>query len=57
MTSWLNDSKMIPEKLDTNSLIDRKLILCLTEEGPKYLSADLGNTSGYRNVGYIWYDG
>ena len=57
MRSWLEDSRMIPDGMDTEFLIDRKLVLCLTGEGPKYLSAERTRTSGfYRSVGYNWYD-
>ena len=47
---------MMPEDLATSSTIDRKVILCLTGDGPKYLDAELGKTSALRNVGCTYYD-
>ena len=38
MKGWLSGSTVIPDGLAEESLIDRKLALCLTGEGPKYLS-------------------
>ena len=37
--------------------MDRKLALCLTGDGPKYLCADVAKHSGtFRTVGYIYYN-
>ena len=42
---------------DTENNLDRKLVLVLTGEGPKYFSSDLVKEAGlYRTVGYVWYD-
>lgn len=55
MRSWLNECA--PSGADKENLLDRKLVLCLTGEGPKYLSALMVKDSGlYRTVGYVWYD-
>ena len=57
MRNWLEDSHMVPNGMESNLRIDRKLVLCLTGEGPKYLSKELPEVSGsYRCVGYTWYD-
>ena len=57
MRDWLDSSGVVPEGMATDTSIDRKLALCLTGDGPKYLSADLAKTSGrFRAVGYLHYD-
>ena len=57
MRNWLEDSHMVPNGMESNLRIDRKLVLCLTGEGPKYLSKELPEVSGYyRCVGYTWFD-
>jgi len=67
MRSWLKPADCMPARplpdecalpgADKENLLDRKLVLCLTGEGPKYLSAEMVKDSGlYRTVGYVWYD-
>jgi len=55
MRSWLEQCSV--PGADRENLLDRKLVLCLTGEGPKYLGAEMVQDSGlYRTVGYVWYD-
>ena len=68
MRSWLKpaqgmSSQPLPEEcplldVEKKSLnFDRKVVLCLTGEGPKYLDGDMVKDSGlFRTVGYVWYD-
>ena len=52
---WLEDCCLVG--MDAENLVDRKLVLCLTGGGPKYLSAEMVKTSNlYRTIGYVWYD-
>lgn len=57
MRSWIDDSSVVPEGMAVETAVDRKLALCLTGDGPKYLCAEFAKTSGsFRSVGYFYYD-
>ena len=55
--TWIDESNAVPERMSVETAVDRKLSLCLTGDGPKFLSTALAKTSGsYRSVGYFFYD-
>ena len=57
MRGWLTDGVEVPQGVESETLLDRRITLGLTGDGPRYLWSEHVKKSGlFRTVGYTSYD-